>query len=495
MSQLKKGAILSYFNIIASNVIGLFLTPYIIKSLGTSEYGLYLLIGSLVTYVALMDLGLNNTIIRFIALYKVEKDKEKEQKFLSTVMFIYFVISFIIIILGTLLYFKLDNLFSLSEEQLEKAKMMFLILIINLSISLPGGSFSAICSGYEKFVFPRLLIFFRYILRALTLLLVLHYGGDSVSIVIVDTIFNITFICITGWYVFQILKVKIRFVKLDWSYLKHIFSYSIWIFVYAIVQQFQWQSGQIVLGMYSTTITVAIFGVGVMLGTYYGAFASAFNSVLLPRATQMIYNKKTSEELTNEMIKIGRIIFIVLNLVLIGFFLLGKEFILLWVGKEYQDSWFVAFLIMLVLTIPLTQSFGNSILEANNKIKLKALLNLITICFGVLLGYFLSLQVGLRGMIIGITIAMFFNTVFTNLFFVKIFKFKVIHFLRGVFLKNIILSLFLIFLYQLANNYSVEISWLVFFVKLVAISIVYLVFVYSFILNEDDKKMIFKLKR
>lgn len=40
MSQLKKGALLSYANIFLTNVIGLILTPFIVKSLGDSEYGL-----------------------------------------------------------------------------------------------------------------------------------------------------------------------------------------------------------------------------------------------------------------------------------------------------------------------------------------------------------------------------------------------------------------------------------------------------------------------
>lgn len=51
MSQLKKGAALSYLTIILTNVVGLALTPFIIKYLGNDEYGLYTLIGALVGYI------------------------------------------------------------------------------------------------------------------------------------------------------------------------------------------------------------------------------------------------------------------------------------------------------------------------------------------------------------------------------------------------------------------------------------------------------------
>ena len=80
MSQLKKGAILSYGNILLTNIIGLVITPFMIKALGDSEYGLYTLIGSLVTYFSLMDFGLNNTIIRFVAKYRAEKDLRRNSE-------------------------------------------------------------------------------------------------------------------------------------------------------------------------------------------------------------------------------------------------------------------------------------------------------------------------------------------------------------------------------------------------------------------------------
>ena len=93
MSQLKKGAVLSYLNIVLTNVIGLVLTPFIIKSLGDAEYGLYTLIGSLVAYISILDFGLNNTIVRFVAKYKAQGDVKGEQNFLASSLLIYVMIS------------------------------------------------------------------------------------------------------------------------------------------------------------------------------------------------------------------------------------------------------------------------------------------------------------------------------------------------------------------------------------------------------------------
>src|SRR5690606_33540080 len=157
MSQIKKGAALNYVTIFLTNVVGLLLTPFIIKKLGDAEFGLYTLIGAFVGYISVLDLGLTNTIVRFVAKYRAEKDKKGEENFLATTMIIYFIISIGVIIIGTVCYYNLESIFqdSLTAEQLDKAKIMFIILIFNLAITLPGGAFMGICSGYEQFVFPK----------------------------------------------------------------------------------------------------------------------------------------------------------------------------------------------------------------------------------------------------------------------------------------------------------------------------------------------------
>ena len=162
MSQLKKGAILSYVTIILTNGIGIVLTPFMISRLGDSEYGLYTLIGATVGTISVLDLGLNNTIIRFTAKYRALNDRKGEENFLATTMLIYCAISAIAVVAGIFMYFNLHSVFDkLTVVQLEKARLMFIILILNVAITLPGNAFQAICSAYEHFVFPRALAFGR----------------------------------------------------------------------------------------------------------------------------------------------------------------------------------------------------------------------------------------------------------------------------------------------------------------------------------------------
>ena len=495
MSQLKKGAVLSYINIALTNVVGLLLTPFIIGSLGNAEFGLYTLIGSFVAYLTLMDLGLNNTIIRFVAKYRAEKDIEGEKNFLATVMWVYFGISLFLIVIGLIVYFNLDHIFSksLSSDEISKAKVMFLILVFNLVITIPGGAFQAICNSYEQFVFPRIIAIAKYILRAVCVVVILTWGGKAISLVIIDTVLNVSVVVITMIFVFKKMKVFIYLRRFNKFLIAPVFAYSFWIFLYGIIQTFQWNIGQLILGVTTNTISVAVFSIGIMLSGYYGAFASAINNVLLPKATQMATLNESGTSITYKMIEVGRINIIISYMILSGFFLFGRDFINLWLGDTYQEAWLISIIIMIVLTIPLTESFGNSILEAKNKIRFKAVLTFITTLIGGVTGYFLSLKYGSLGIVISLASAILLNTIITNLYFIFVFNFNVRLFFSKVFLKQtIFISIFTIIVFSILQ-YIPTLNWGYMGLSIIVFVVCFFVITYFLLFNEFEKAQVRKV--
>lgn len=489
MSQLKKGAILSYINILLTNLIGLFLTPFIIRSLGDSEFGLYTLIGAFVGSLTIMDLGLNNTIIRYVAKFRAENDKNSEYNFLGTTMLIYSLIGIVVVAIGIFLYQRLDSLFgtSLTADELEKAKIMYQILVFNLAITLPGGAFTAICNAYEHFVFPRALSIIKYLVRSVLILVILAKGTDAVGLVIIDTVVNIGAILVTLYYTLFKLRTKFRFRSLNMRMISEIFSYSFWIFLYAIVIQLQWNSGQVILGMTADTLTVAVFGVGVMLGSYYGAFASVVNTLLLPRATKLTVYQGNELTYTKEMIKFGRMNSFVLLAILGGFFVIGKDFIRLWIGSSYDLAWQISLAFMIVMTLPLVQSFGNSILEAMKQNRFKSILSITTLSLGVVTAYFLSHDYGLFGVLYPIVFFIFLNSMIMLWYYKRVFGLMVLPFLKEVLLKPVLNLLFLVFIANFASKSQETTSWMGLVIKIGLFCAGYLATNYIFVLNKTEK--------
>ena len=494
MSQLKKGAFLNYTTIFLTNVVGLLLTPFILNNLGKSEYGVYITIGALVGTIGILDFGLNNTIVRFVAKYKAEKDRRSEENFLATVMLIYFAISALAIIIGVIFYGYIDSYFTkMDPEEIRIAKVIFALLILNMAIGLPGGTFVGVCYGYESFVFPKSLNIIRYCLRSLTVVGILLLGGKAIALVVIDTIYNIVVISIQAHFVFTKLDVRFKLHELSKRFIIEIFSYSIWIFVFSLVKVFQWKAGHWVLGRLATPEVLTIYGIGITLGTYYGAFSTAISSVFLPRATKMTVGNASGEELTSMMIKIGRVSFIVLMYILGAFYLFGNQFVMMWVGGELgqsgsYESWLIAFIIMLAYTLPLIQGFGNSILEAKNKLRFKATLYLSFMIVGAGLGALLAYYYGAVGMIIGTVTGWLIVQNVMNFYYHRVIGLNIIRFFKEL-LNRTIISFGLTLLVGYFINMIPGVGWTNFILKAVCYSIVYFLTTYYIGTIEFEKRL------
>lgn len=491
MNEHKFAALLSYVNLGLTNLTGILVTPYVIRSLGNQEYGLYTLIGAFVGYLSVLDLGLNNAIIRYVAQYQVQKDERAQENFLATSLIIYCAIAVLLAVLGALFYFNIDYFFSksLSVEELHKAKIMLIILVFNIAFTLPGGAFTGICSGYEKFIFPRILSIVKVIIRTIILVFILHYGSNSIGVVALDTIINLIFIIATIWYTFSKLKIKIKLHHWDFSFVKEIFKYSFWIFLFALVYQFQWRTGQVILGSTTNTTTVAIFGVGVMLGVYFTTFGNIINNLLLPKAVQAVYNNVSNEVLTDQMIKVGRISYLLLIYVFGAFLLTGQDFIKLWIGEIYLPAYWIALSIMAVYIIPIAQGYSHAILDAKKMLRFKSLNFLLFSIIGAVLGYFLSKNYGMYGMITGLVSAVFLLQIVMNVYYQ--FKLKLNmpkFFFKALFNFTIVFVLILVLSYFI-NNHFKESNWIVFLIKNGLFSVIFFVTMYFFI-NDDERKLI-----
>ncbi len=492
MSQIKGGVALNYLTVLLTNLLGLVITPLMIRKMGTSEYGLYTLIGAFVGYLLLFDFGLNNTVVRFVAKYRALKDEKSEKQFVATTLFIYIALAAAMALVGLGIYFNLDIIFgtSLTPEELEKARIMFLILVANVAVTLPGSIFMGICYGYERFVFPKAVNVLRYVIRAGMIIVLLELGYKALAIVVLDTIMNFLLISVNGAYVFTRLKLRFGWKDINTRMLSSIFSYSFWIFVYAIVMQIQWKGGQVVLGIEYNTTLVAIFAVGVTLGGYYGAFSTAVSSVFLPRATKMVMTGASNSELTDAMIRIGRISFHVLVFILLAFVLFGQEFILLWVGEEYRDSWIIALIIMIAYTVPLTQSFGNSILEAKRKLAFKAVVFLIFLILGTAAGAILALRYETIGMIVGIAVFWVIAQQIMNWYYHKEVGIQIIRFFKELTHKVVPTALLIALLGYFLNWGWSATGWVHFVGKIAVYSALYLPLMFLLGMRDNERDLI-----
>ena len=119
----KNGAILSYISIATNMIVQLLYTPVLIRMLGQSEYGLYSLTSSIISYLTVLDLGFGNAIIVYTAKYRAKKEYEEEKKMHGMFFLIFCIMGLIATILGLIIFFNITTLFGRTMTKLELDKM------------------------------------------------------------------------------------------------------------------------------------------------------------------------------------------------------------------------------------------------------------------------------------------------------------------------------------------------------------------------------------
>ena len=495
MNQLKKATILSFVNIFSRNIVAIFITPLMIHKLGDSEYGLYSFIGAIVGYLFLLDFGLSDSITRFVAQYRTQNSKEEEQNFLAVSLLIFLAIAILVAIVGVIFYFNINKLYSgsFTFNEIKKTKIMLIILIFDVIIAFPGKSFLGIIKGYEHFAIIPLINLLKLTLRTIFLITILFNGTDAVGIVILDTCINVFIIAGASYYVFFKLKIKIKLYEFKLSYIKEILGYSVWVFIMSLVFQFQWSTGQAILGTRYNTEVIAVFSIGIMLGLYFNIFGGVINGMLLPQAVKSIYKGADSNTLTEQLTKVGRLTLLVLTFILIGFLLLGKEFILLWVGPNFKNAWYIALIIMITYTLQLPQGYTHSILEAQKKLKFKTVSLLITTAIGLISGYFLLLKYGPVGLVLGIAGSMILFHALLNVYYIKVLKLNMLKYYKNSYLKFILPSLIILVLTKIIFSFIEGVTFINFTFQSAIYAVIFIVISYLFILNKIEKKMLLDL--
>lgn len=413
MNQLKAGAALNYVSICLNMVVGLIYTPYMLRMLGQSEYGLYSLAASIIAYLTVLDLGFGNAIIRYTAKFRAEGKQREQEEMFGMFFILYIGIGLIAMIAGSVLSLNVENMFSraMTDTEVSRTRIMLWLMTFNLAFTFPMSIWGSIMSAYERFVFQRIVSIIRSVLNPVVMILLLVIGYKAIAMVVVTTIFNVATLLINWWYCKYRLTIKVRFAKFKWGFLKEVSIYSFWIFLNAIMDRIYWSTGQFVLGIYKGSVAIAIYAVAIQLESMYMMFSTAISGVFLPKVTSMVTNGVSTEDMSDLFIRTGRIQYIIMAFILSAFIVFGKPFLLLWAGNAYCDAYYICLMFFIPLTVPLIQNLGIIILQARNSMRFRSLLYIFIALASLGLSILLAKPYGVYGCAFATSLALLIGQV------------------------------------------------------------------------------------
>jgi len=508
ISQRKAGSILSYLQIILSNTVALIYTPFMLRLLGQSEYGLFGTANSLTSYLSLFSFGVAGAYIKFNISARHSGNKDEEAKVNGIFFIIYSIISGLVLITGIIFTFLAKPIFgnALSGSELLEIRFVILCTTIQYVITFMFNTVTMAMQAYEKFVFLRVVLLLSNILQPILNVVVLHFYAKAISISICNLVVSIAAYLLFFAYSKKVLKMQYCFKNLDKSLIKGIFVFSSFLFLNTIADQITGSTDTLLLGSLAGTAAVAIYTVGTQFGNYFMSFSTAISGVFAPQVNQIVAKDKNDDKSLNDVfVRIGRVQFLVVSFILIGFIFFGHQFINLWAGENYGlTSYIIAVLLLLSLYVPLFQNVGIEIQKAKNMHKARSIVYLLiaivnvvfTIVVILLCKYYFpnDLESFKKYASIGAVFVTFVcrllgQGIFMNIYYHKKVGLNIINFWKNIlkiipsFILPTVIGFLLTKFFVINSFYSLVIEIIIF-------SLCYIVSVYLLGMNQYEKNLI-----
>jgi len=492
--EIKLGAILGYANLIITTLVTLIYTPFMLKHMGQSEYGLYSLVASIVAYLSVLDMGFGNAMIRFVSRSQAKKDN-KEAKINGMFLFLYSIIGILALIVGFVLYANVETIFStsLTPSELAKTRILMIIMITNVVVSFPLSVFDSYVITNEKYIYAKSLTILKNLFKPLFMIPLLLLGYKSIAMAIITVTANILFHISMLIYSFKKLKMKItfKFKDFDKKMLVEIGGYSFFIFLNIVVDSLFNNTDQVILGAVSGTIAVSIYAIASQISQINTQFSTVISSLFLPKITKLLEEKEADKKISDLFNKVSRIQLYIMMLILSGFIIFGKTFITLWAGKDYLDAYYIVLLLIGPSIIPLTQNLAISVIQARNQHQFRSVVYIIIAVLNVVISIPLARRYAGIGAAIGTALSTILGQIITmNIFYKVKAKLDIKSYWKHFIKFFIQISCIAIPFYLIINQLNLNI------IKLILFALLYCI-IYAIIsylnMNQEEKIIIKKI--
>lgn len=422
MSERKKGAILSYIQVVLSVAVSVIYVPVLLRYLGQSEYGLYQIVGSFFSYISVFESCMSTGVLRNYCNALGSQDKEAADVTLSMAKVIYRVMAALMVVAGVIVLFAFRSFYasSFTASELKESSAILLLLFANMMVTLLGSVYLTILTGHEKFTFLKVLAIIIQVAQPFFVILCVRKIPYAITVSTVIVVFNVLTVLMRYLYVTRKLKIRIVKKKRNRKVIGEIVGLSATILLGCIADQIFWKTDQVILGKLFSTTVVAVYSVGAQIYMMYMQFGTQIASVFYPKVSILYQEENGLQKVSNLFIRVGRATFFVILLVLSGFIIFGREFLLVWVGEGYEAAYWVAIIVMLPFSVDLAQNLGLCILQVKGQYGFRAKIYLLSALLNIITTVLFARRIGITGAALSTGISMFLTSgLIMNWFFQK----------------------------------------------------------------------------
>lgn len=360
--RLAKNTIFLYIRMVLLMLIGLYTSRVILSALGAEDYGIYNVVGGVVTMFTMISGALRASISRYITFELGTGNIEKLKKVFSTSVSIQIILSIILIIFAeTVGLWFLNNKLIIPENRMYAANWVYQFSVLTFVINIISVPYNSAVVAHEK------MSAFAYISIAEGLAKLLIAWGIVIS-PIDSLIFYGLALCLValsirflyGWYCnkhFEECKYSFYY---DHGFMKRMFGFASWNMIGASSAILRDQGGNIILNLFFGPTINAARGIAIQVNSIVNNFVSNFQTALNPQITKSY--AQSDFNYVNKLVNQGsKYSYYILLLIALPFVFSGEYILSLWLG-DYPEH--TPIFMSLILVFSLIESLSGPLLTA-----------------------------------------------------------------------------------------------------------------------------------
>lgn len=360
--RIVKNTLMLYIRMLLTLLVGLYTSRVVLNALGVDNYGIYNVVGGVVSMFSVLSGSLSTAISRFITFELGRENVERLKTIFSSAVTIQIVLSLIVVLLAeTVGLWFLNNKLVISADRMGAAHWVYQLSILTFVVGLISVPYNASIIAHEKMSAFAYMSIFDVLARLLVAFSMYYSPYDRlIHYAVLLAVLSLLNRLIYGIYCKrQFVECNYQFT-FDKSLLKQMFGFAGWNFIGASSAVLRDQGGNIILNLFCGPAVNAARGVAIQVSSAIQGFVGNFMTALNPQITKS-YASGEHDYMMSLIYRGARFSYYILLLLSLPVIVNAPYILTLWLGDVPEHT--VSF-VRLVLVFAMSESLANPLVTA-----------------------------------------------------------------------------------------------------------------------------------
>ncbi len=349
------GSVLSVVSVAATTLVGFFLMPFVVHRLGDRMYGYWALVGSVLGYYGILDLGISPAVSFQVAKAIGKGDSEAPNRTISTAVVAFAALGLIALAI-TLLVAACSPLFIASASDVKIFRAVLVMVGIGFAFGFPGRAFmGGVYAHLRNDLISSVGILILIVRTSLIVALVMKgYGIIGLALV---SLLTDAGSYLTSYLILRRIQkgLRISIALADRSTFKELFDYGRYSMAIRVGDQLRFAMDGWMVAAFVGVAAVAHYTIASRLSGYFLTFILSAVGLLQSWFSQMLGSRDYDG--IRRVLALGtRIAAALSTIVLCSFVFYGRAFIGTWMGPRYMDAYWPAVILLVAIFATLRSS-------------------------------------------------------------------------------------------------------------------------------------------